>query len=87
MRAVRQRGNGLTRWLAGITACFAVYCGAAAWPARPGRAAGRPVSRRDDAAPIYRPVQGRPAAEPDADLPHLVKKPRTMPGLSRVVSD
>ena len=26
--------NGLTRWLTGVTVCFAVYCGSAAWPAR-----------------------------------------------------
>jgi hypothetical protein len=33
------------------------------------------------------PSEGRPASGPDADLPHLVKKPRTMPGLSDQVSD
>jgi predicted dienelactone hydrolase len=34
MRAVRLGRNRLIRWLTGVTACFAVYCGAVAWPAR-----------------------------------------------------
>jgi hypothetical protein len=64
MRAFRLDRNGLTRWLADGVVCFAVYCGAAAWPTR---ALAQDVLR---AAPY--PV----------GMTHLVKKPRTMPGLS-----
>jgi predicted dienelactone hydrolase len=42
MLAVRLVRKALTRWLAGITICFAVYCGAVAWP---GRAFAQDVMR------------------------------------------
>src|ERR1700719_4882913 len=34
MRAVRLGRHGLVRWLTGVAACFAIYCGSLASPAR-----------------------------------------------------